>query len=262
MHAVDSVYTPCYNVYMKLISNKTDLTNIDSHIHSTFSPDARGAGADEPRKIADTVRAKGLRGFIVTDHVDVGYWNGYIIDFDKYFGAWQRVRDDNPDLTIYIGLEVGFDIRYASETAKLVKSLPLEYVINSVHNWDHPVPAPPGVPPYLTYLQAIRQSLDADYEFNTIGHIGFLERYIHTPMLYDEYKDILDDIIKTAVARGLRIEENTNAALPPHQPREDFLRAYKAAGGVKPVLGSDAHTSDKIGQHFTEAAEFLNKIFG
>ncbi|MDE7405707.1 MAG: PHP domain-containing protein [Clostridiales bacterium] len=247
---------------MKLIPNNTDLTNIDCHIHSPFSPDAKGCGADEPQIIADKVRAKGLRGFIVTDHVDVGYWNGYIIDFDKYFDAWRKVRDDNPDLTIYIGLEVGFDIRHASETAKLIKNLPLEYVINSVHNWEHPVPAPAGVPPYLTYLQAIRQSLDADYEFNTIGHIGFLERYINTPMEYAEYKDIMDDIIETAVARGIRIEENTNSALPPRQPREDFLRAYKAAGGIKPVLGSDAHTSDKIGQHFAEADEFLNKIFG
>ena len=247
---------------MKLIPNTTDLTNIDCHIHSAFSPDARSVGADEPQKIADAVRAKGLRGFIVTDHLDIGHWNGYIIDFNKYFDAWRRVQDDNPDLTIYIGLEVGFEQKHANETAKLVKNLPLEYVINSVHYWEHTVPAPDGVPPYLTYLQAIRQSLDADYEFNTIGHIGFLERYINTPMQYAEYKDILDDIIKTAVDRGVRIEENTNATLPPHQPREDFLRAYKAAGGVRPVLGSDAHTSDKIGQHFKEAAEFLNKIFG
>lgn len=246
---------------MKLIPNTTDLSGMDCHIHSLFSPDARSVGADEPHVIADKVREAGLRGFIVTDHLDVGYWNGYIIDFDKYFDAWQKVRDDNPDLTIYIGLEVGFDIRHASETTKLIKDLPLEYVINSVHNWEHPVPAPEGVPPYLTYLQAIRQSLDADYEFNTIGHIGFLERYIHTPMLYSEYKDIMDDIIRTAVARGIRIEENTNSALPPRQPRADFLRAYKAAGGVRPVLGSDAHTSDKIGQHFKEAAEFLSEIF-
>lgn len=245
---------------MKLIPNTTDLSGMDCHIHSAFSPDARNCGADEPQKIAEAVRNAGLRGFIVTDHVDVGYWNGYIIDFDKYFDAWRRVRDDNPDLTIYIGLEVGFDIRHASETTKLVKDLPLEYVINSVHYWET-VPAHAGMPPYLAYLQAIRSAIDADYEFNTIGHIGFLERYIHTPMLYAEYKDILDDIIKTAVARGIRIEANTNADVPPCIPREDFLRAYKAAGGTKPVLGSDAHTSDKIGQNFKEAAAFLDKIF-
>ncbi|MDE5592416.1 MAG: histidinol-phosphatase HisJ family protein [Clostridiales bacterium] len=246
---------------MKLISNTVDLTNMDCHIHSTFSPDARGAGADEPQKIAEAVRNAGLKGFIVTDHLDIGHWNGYIIDFDKYFDAWQKVRDDNTDLTIYIGLEVGFERKHEKETAKLIKDLPLEYVINSVHYYETS-PEQRNAPPYLAYLQAIRQSLDADYEFNVIGHIGFLERYINTTMPYAEYKDILDDVIETAVKRGIRIEENTNAALPPHQPREDFLRAYKAAGGVKPVLGSDAHVSDKIGQRFDEAAEFLNKIFG
>lgn len=245
---------------MKTFYN-TDLSDMDCHIHSRFSPDARGCGADEPQKIAAAVRAKGLRGFIVTDHVDVGHWDGYIIDFDKYFEAWNRVRDDNLDLTIYIGLEVGYEQKYERETAKLIKALPLEYVINSVHYWEHEVPTPKNEPPFLSYLKAIRRSLDACYEFDTIGHIGFLERYINTAMNYADYREILDDIIKTAVARGIRIEENTNAELPPHQPREEFLRAYKAAGGIKPVLGSDAHTSDKIGQHFKEATEWLNEIF-
>ena len=234
---------------------------MDCHIHSTFSPDAKSCGADEPQKIADAVRAKGLSGFIVTDHIDVGHWNGYIIDFDKYFSAWNKVRDDNPDLTIYIGLEVGYEHKYAKETSKLVKNLPPEYVINSVHYWEHEVPTPAGEPPYLSYLNAIRQSLDADYDFNTIGHIGFLQRYISTPMLYDDYRAVMDDIIKTAVARGIRLEENTNGALPPHQPREDFLRAYKAAGGAKPVLGSDAHTSDKIAQNFAQAEELIKRVF-
>lgn len=246
---------------MKLIPNTADLSGMDCHIHSRFSPDANSCGADEPQKIADIVRTKGLRGFIVTDHVDIGHWNGYIIDFDKYFSAWNRVRDDNPDLTIYIGLEVGFEQKNERQTARLVKDLPLEYVINSVHYWEHEVRVD-GEPPFLSYLHAIRRSLDVDYEFSAIGHIGFLERYINTPMHYDEYRDILDDIIKVAVARGIRIEENTNAALPPRQPREEFLRAYKAAGGkIMPALGSDAHTSDKIGQHFKEANDWLNKIF-
>ncbi|MDE7165119.1 MAG: histidinol-phosphatase HisJ family protein [Clostridiales bacterium] len=245
---------------MKLIPNATDLSNMDCHIHSKFSPDANACGADEPQKIADTVRANGLRGFIITDHIDVGHWDGYIIDFDKYFSSWNRVRDDNPDLTIYIGLEVGYEQKYERETAKLVKDLPLEYVINSVHYY--PAPTHADEPPFLSYLNAIRRSLDVDYEFSTIGHIGFLERYRNIAMNYETYRDILDDIIKVAVARGIRIEENTNGALPPHQPREEFLRAYKAAGGeIKPVLGSDAHISDKIGQHFKEASEWLNKIF-
>lgn len=245
---------------MKLIVNNTDFSNMDCHIHSTFSPDANACGADQPQKIADAVRAKGLRGFIVTDHLDVGHWNGYIIDFDKYFDAWNRVRDDNPDLTIYIGLEVGYEQKHERETARLVKTLPLEYVINSVHYWEHPVPIPASEPQFLSYLRAIEQSLDADYEYNAIGHVGFLERYVCAPMLYADYSDILNSIIRKAVERGVIFEANTNANLTPFLPREDFLRKYKAAGGVRPPLGSDAHTSDKIGWHFGEAAALLDEI--
>ena len=61
----------CYNTDMKLIPTTTDLTNMDCHLHSRFSPDANAVGADEPQKIADAVRQKGLRGFIITHHLDV-----------------------------------------------------------------------------------------------------------------------------------------------------------------------------------------------
>lgn len=234
---------------------------MDCHLHSRFSPDAKGVGADEPQKIADEVRAKGLSGFIVTDHIDVGHWDGYIIDFDKYFAAWNKVKSDNPDLKIYIGLEVGFEPEFERETAKLIKDLPLEYVINSVHYWRHPVPIPQNEPQFLSYLSAVEQSLDVSYDFNTVGHLGFLERYVSSAMLYSDYAEIMDRIIKKALARGARFEENTNSVGAMCQPREDFLRAYKAAGGGRPMLGSDAHTSDKIGQNFKEATEFLDGIF-
>ena len=265
---------------MKLIDIHTDLSNMDCHLHSRFSPDARGAGADEPQKIADVVRARGLRGFIVTDHIDVGHWlNDPPFDFDGYFKAWEKVRRDNPDLTVYIGLEVGFEEEHAEETAKLIKDLPLEYVINSIHYWKRDAAfdkngnlvgnewANGRVVAYTKYLEAVLASLDAPYPFSTIGHLGFPERYAPYPvgereMEYELFKPLLDKIIEKAVALGVRFEENTNANGEMRLPREAFLRAYKAAGGVRPVIGSDAHLSAAIGQYFDKAERFLDGIFG
>lgn len=257
---------------MKLISQNTDLGGVDCHIHSTFSPDAKGAGADEPQRIADTVRKLGLRGFIVTDHIDVGHWNGYLPDFEQYFSAWERVRRDNPDIVVYIGLEVGFEREHAEETARIVKDLPLEYVINSVHYYS-PVSGSHNCfelgrdAAYTEYLKAVSASLDAPYEFSTVGHLGFPERYAPYPagereMSYELFMPLFDEIIKKAVSRGIRFEENTNAGGEMRLPRADFLRAYKAAGGVRPVIGSDAHVSASIGQHFAAAEKFLDGIFG
>lgn len=251
---------------MKLIPNTANLNGMDCHLHSRFSPDARACGADEPQKIADAVREKGLRGFIITDHLDVGHWDGYIIDFDKYFEAWERVRKDNPDLTIYIGLEVGFEPRYAEKTDKLISGLPFEYVINSIHYWKHPEEAGVHEKEYTAYLNAVLASLDAPYPFSTVGHLGFLERYLSREkpkhnMRYDMYRDLLDGIMDKALKKCVRFEENTNAGGEMRLPRADFLKAYKAKGGIKPVLGSDAHQSKSIGQYFPESESFLNDIF-
>lgn len=250
---------------MKLLSNTVDLFGLDCHIHSIFSPDAKRAGADEPSVIAQKVRERGLRGFIVTDHIDVGHWDGYIIDFDKYFRTWEKVRADNPDLTIYIGLEAGFEEVHAKETARIIDGLPFEYVINSAHYF--PSDASGKLAVYNAYLTAVLKSLDAPYGFSAIGHLGFPERYAPYPpeeraMDYGTFAPLLDKIIARAIELGVRFEENTNGGGEMRLPRADFLKAYKAAGGTRPVLGSDAHTSGAIGQYFAEATEFLNGIFG
>lgn len=93
-----------------------------------------------------------------------------------------------------------------------------------------------------------------------------MERYAPPPrdkfvMRYDLYKPILDEIIAKTLARGARLEENTNGGGEMRLPRADFLRAYKKAGGTRPVLASDAHASDAIGQYFDTAEKFLDEIF-
>ncbi len=281
-HAIDRILTTeflndiilknIYDRYMKLIPINTNLDGMDCHLHSPFSPDAKACGADEPDKIAAVCIERGLRGFIITDHLDIGHWNGYIPDFKNYFDVWNRVRN-NVELTVYIGLEVGYEKKYAKETAKLIKNLPLEYVINSVHYWDGPVACDPRdhyslgrKKSYDAYLDAVLSSLDAPYEFSAIGHLGFVERYApydntDVAMSYDMFGEKLERIMEKAIKRGVRFEENTNSVGEIRQPRADFLKAYKAAGGIKPMLGSDAHRSESIGQNFSSAQSFLADIF-
>lgn len=256
---------------MKLINYNEDLSGIDCHLHSAFSPDAKRMGADAPQQIADAVRQKGLNGFIITDHLDYGRWDGYVPDLDRYFEVWEKVRRDNPDLKIYIGLEVGFELCSAADSARLICDYPFEYIINSVHYW--------GDPDYFKewnygrrraythYLECVIASLDAPYPFTTIGHLGFPERYApygdenDCAMRYDMFKPLLDIIIEKAIEKKIRFEENTNSGGNFRLPRKEFLQAYKAAGGIRPALGSDAHVSAAIAQYFDAANAFLDEIF-
>ncbi len=254
---------------MNLIDYGVDLTNIDCHLHSIYSPDALRAGASAPSEIADACRKKNLRGFIITDHVDVGRWHCIEPNrLSRYIDECLRVRDENPDLTIYIGMEVGFERETAQRTAELISDLPLEYVINSVHYYsDDGSGFERGREYcYFKYLEAVLASLDAPYPFTAVGHLGMPERYAPYPkgkseMTYKMFKPILDEIIKKAIEKRIRFEENTNGGDTFRLPRADFLRAYKKAGGVRPPLGSDAHVSENIARNFDKAEKFLNKIF-
>ncbi len=256
---------------MRSLSPDADLNGIDCHVHSRFSPDAKFCGADDPQGICDAVRRAGLKGFIVTDHIDIGHWNGYIIDFDEYFDAWNKAREENKDLRIYIGIEAGFEPHTALRTAEIIDRYPFEYVINSVHYWLKESGAGDWKygrkSAYTEYLKAVLASLAAPYPFTAIGHIGFPERYAPYPvgereMEYSMFRELCDEIIETAVKLGIRPEENTNAEAEMRLPRVDFLRAYKAAGGKRPMLGSDAHNSADIGRRFFETEKILNDIFG
>lgn len=253
---------------MKLIPNDTDLRGMDCHVHSVFSPDS----SQTPDEIVAAVRRRGLRGFIITDHVDIGHWQGCKpIDFAEYFRVWNKVRDDNPDLTVFVGLEVGFEKHTARESKALVEALPFEYIVNSVHYWindgKHSHYELGKERAYSEYIEAVSASLDAPYEFSTVGHFGFIERY--APFDGDErimdfatFEPLMNEIIGKAMSRGVRFEENTNGGGELRLPRADFLSAYKAAGGVRPVVSSDAHIASAIGQYFKEAELFLTRIFG
>ena len=60
-------------------------SGIDCHVHSVFSPDARRMGAGDPQELADEAKRRGLRGFIVTDHIDTGHWlDSPPFDFERY----------------------------------------------------------------------------------------------------------------------------------------------------------------------------------
>lgn len=249
---------------MNLLPNTTDFTGLDCHTHSIFSPDS----SQTPEALVAAVRKKGLRGFIITDHVDLDRW-GVDLDFNEYFRTWERVRKANPDLTIYIGLELGFEADTYKRAHKLIKDQPIEYLITSVHYVPNAWYEYDGgrIRSYNRYINAVLDSLDAPWDFNTVGHFGFFERYAPHPqsewvMDYQTFAPLMDKVIGKALARGALFEENTNGGEVFRLPRADFLTALKAAGGSRPVLASDAHYPDRIANRFDEAQIFLDEIFG
>jgi histidinol-phosphatase (PHP family) len=90
----------------------------------------------------------------------------------------------------------------------------------------------------------------------------------------DDSRERMETQIEQAIALGLEeicrydrkgIELNTSSwkyGLPDTQPSRDILRLYKDLGGRIITVGSDAHTSARMGDHLEEAYRILRDEIG
>ena len=78
-----------------------------------------------------------------------------------------------------------------------------------------------------------------------------------------EYEAEIDEILQIAVSRHLALEINTSGIgsfYGEYMPYESILRAFRDKGGYLITLASDAHTADRVGNGFAEAAAMLKQI--
>lgn len=233
----------------------------DRHIHSKFSFDSSA----EPKDIVAAAEAMNLDEIVITDHVDYGFVP--LIDFDEYFTVWNSIRK-NSKVKIKIGVEVGYNPEYNREAAKLLKSFPFEFVVNSIHAvngvdlyYSEFYDGKTREEAYREYLNAVLLSIDVPYEYNSVGHIGYVERCSpFNPVAIDanEFTE-MRKIAEALVRRGVVPEINTSGATL-NQPRKDFLKLYKSVGGKAVVTSSDAHTPNMIGKNIELASNLAQSL--
>ncbi|MBR2544666.1 MAG: histidinol phosphate phosphatase, partial [Erysipelotrichaceae bacterium] len=82
---------------------------------------------------------------------------------------------------------------------------------------------------------------------------------------FDKVKDLIAEILRTAIADGKGIEINTSSwhyGLKDTQPSRDILKLYKDLGGKIITIGSDAHNTSYLGDHIEEARKILRDEIG
>ena len=77
------------------------------------------------------------------------------------------------------------------------------------------------------------------------------------------YQDIIDEILKTLIQKGKGIEVNTSGYALNKTcgfPNFDIVKRYKELGGTIITVGTDSHTSDRIGEHVEDVLKQYQKI--
>ncbi|QNU65535.1 histidinol-phosphatase HisJ family protein [Ruminiclostridium herbifermentans] len=245
----------------------------DNHIHSNFSGDSDMEANSACQKALEM----GLSGLVFTDHVDYDYPDfdeSFLINLDQYFNYFKQLQSNWKDkLDIRIGIEMGFQPHVIDEINKTINNYPFDFIINSVHIIDHLDPytgqyfiGKTQRQAYERYLQEILSSIVSYDNYDIIGHIGYVARYCKVedkPLRYNDYAELLDQILRAVIEKGKGIELNTSGIrsdLHCSIPGLDTFKRYFELGGELITIGSDAHRTEHVGHSFKEAAEYLKEI--
>lgn len=164
----------------------------------------------------------------------------------EFFKNIDIVKKENPDMEINAGIESDFsyDEEFKEKEIKIITTYPFDYVIGSVHGMEKS--------DYTDYLQANIDMIET-YPLNIIGHLKLRKEY-------EEYKDIIEKIVKMATNKNLKFDINTSDRSRWNiQQLEYMLKLFKKYG-TEYTIGSDAHCIDEIGYHIKEEYVKIDKI--
>ncbi len=246
---------------------------VDCHVHSHFSSDSQ---ISIKNLVLQGIKV-GLAGITVTDHADLDYPNNLSqpgFDFKDRARILNELKNEYAgSFKVLQGLELGFQPQIVERASKMVQENSFDFVINSTHVVDSiDVCRRPlneswtKEQVYRRYLTVLYDSVSMFDNFDVVGHIGFITRYVpyEDPSLsFKDYSDIIDMILKTVIQKGKGIEVNTAGYFyklkAPH-PGFDILTRYKELGGTILTLGSDSHVVTQIGDHFIPVLQKLASI--
>jgi histidinol-phosphatase (PHP family) len=247
----------------------------DYHTHSSFSYD----GKDSPEQMVEEAVNQGLSEIAITDHFEILDPNEdpfIYLDIPKYFASLSELEERYAEnIRVIKGIELTIQPGKINElNDQVLQEYPFDFVIASVHiangQWidQKEYLDPRSYKEALTdYYDELLEDVRTFKNYDVIGHINGIDRYISRVPTRDEYQQyaepIVIKILKELIADGKGIEINTSSyryGLGTHTtPTQDILDLYASLGGTIITVGSDAHIVSGVGDHLGAGYEQIKK---
>ena len=258
----------CGKRYNKIM-NITNGYLTDLHIHSSFSYDSN----EKCERYIEKALERGDKSIGFVQHYDYDCFltggKTPLCDLDAYKDESDRVRSVYGEkIKMFFGIEFGYDEHAEKCYAELVDKYKFDYVINSVHLvgskdcclkdcWGNRS----ADDIYKEYLEKVYKSVNANYPWQIVGHLGYPARYApenERDFSFENYSGELTDILKSIIANGKFLEINTSTKSEmPFMPFEDILKKYAAFGGKFVTFGSDAHSVERYCENVAEVEKTI-----
>ncbi len=253
----------------------------DNHNHSQFSFDG---GRTSVGKTVNSAIGKRLAGVCFTDHCDFfvppmkAKYEEYVpevFDVEARNAEIDKVNAKCPqDFHVFKGIEIGVQKSERDKIAAHLEKYSFDEIIASVHYLDDTDPFWGGYYEGKTWRYAYGNYLETLYDemvwlgdrFDIMGHYDYVTRYAPYPecsILYKDFPDILDSMLRYLAENGKALEINTKTYqdFKGRTPVLDknILMRYRELGGEIISLGSDSHDADKVGFNFERTAALVSR---
>lgn len=243
---------------------------IDVHLHSDFSFDS----SEKVENYVERAQAAGVPVIGFSEHYDYdAVLDGAdisVADIPNYVAELRRLRAKYESPEILCGIEFGYRDVSVEKYRELIADYDFDYVINSVHTLagrgdcfhDEFFAGKSLKESYSDYLKTVYKSVKSDFDFQIIGHIGYVSRYRKgdgARLSYGDFSDILDEILREIIRRDKCLEINTSVGSSGSSflPDTDIIKRYLQLGGKLISYGSDAHEVKNYQRNSEKLCEFL-----
>lgn len=239
----------------------------DYHMHSKYSFD----GIQTIEQAIEKAISMNINEICMTEHIsfdpdDKSYNYFNFKDYENEINELS-IKYRNR-IKIKTGLEAGEIHLYKDEYNKCFSENRLDFIIGSVHNINrkglNTNIRENGV--HATYENYFKQvlMLVQEADFDVLGHLDLIQRYaFNVGGVYDfnNYKEIIHEILKTLISKGKGIEVNTSGLKNNLLfPKLEILQMYKDLNGEIITVGSDSHNYDRVGENIESTYSLLKDI--
>ncbi|MDP4205610.1 MAG: histidinol-phosphatase HisJ family protein [Bacteroidota bacterium] len=238
---------------------------IDLHMHTILSD-----GKSEHEDHIKEAFLKGLTTIGFTDHICLKPVSWAIREEDipvMVHRMQELISQNTVPLDILFGAELDYFPEKETELAKIIASLPLDYVIGSVHfidDWNFDTDKSlygkwSNDELYYRYFELVIQAAKSGL-FDIIGHADLIKKFRIWPE--SDMDSLYEKVVKVLAENHVVVELNTSGYDRPcgeFFPNARFLE-YCFHYGVNLTMGSDAHQSSQVGRYFDQAKDLLRQI--
>jgi len=247
---------------------------VDLHIHTKFSQDSK----EELENYIVQAIKYGHKFLGFSDHYDYDYILDNLPitlpDLREYENKISSLKEKFSDKIIILkGIEFGYCKQAEAYYTDLINNNNFDYVISSLHTlkgrgdcyFANFFNNKSKKEAFDDYLDGVLQSVNANFNYQIIGHIGYVARnapFEDKKLYYSEFADKIDAILKAIINRGVALEINSSVGKSgaTFTPDCDIISRYVELGGKNITFGSDAHKLERYFYNADKVKGFLRSL--